>query len=118
MYTLLIKDLRIQAIHGLLPLEKLAPQEFLINSEVTCALNETYAKADVFNETLCYGKIREAIITLCTENSYDTLEALTYKINTYILEKSDCIKSVTTSVEKTKLLNDCRVGVRLVSTQK
>jgi FolB domain-containing protein len=118
MYTLLIRDLRVQATHGLLELEKHSPQEFLINSEITCTLDENLARADIFDETLCYGKMRELIIKICTENSYGTLETLVYNIHNQLLTRSSSISSITTSLEKTQLLHDCRIGIRMTSVQK
>lgn len=101
MYTLLIKDLRIMAIHGLREKEKVSPQEFLINTEVLAWFDENLAKKDLFDESLCYGNIRRMIIKICNENHFGTLEALVYKINTEINKQSEKIISITTSTPST-----------------
>lgn len=115
MYTLIIKDLRVRAIHGLREEEKINPQEFLINTEVLAKFDDALAKKDLFDETLCYGNMRRLIIKICMENRFDTLEALVYKINTEINKQNEKIISVTTSIEKTELLKDCHVGVKLTT---
>ncbi|HCC06171.1 TPA: hypothetical protein DEP94_02335 [Candidatus Nomurabacteria bacterium] len=115
MYILLIKDLRIRAIHGLREKEKIVPQEFLINTEVLARFHKILAKKDIFDDSLCYGTMRKSIIKICTENRFDTLEALVYKVNTELIKQSEKIISITTSIEKTELLKDCHVGVKLIT---
>jgi len=115
MYTLLIKDLRVRAIHGLREGEKIKTQEFLINTEVLAKFDKALAQKDLFDDSLCYGNMRRLIIKICTENRFDTLEALVYKINTELIKQSEKIISITTSIEKTELLKDCHVGVKLTT---
>ena len=91
MYILLIKDLRIRAIHGLREKEKIVPQEFLINTEVLARFHKILAKKDIFDDSLCYGTMRKSIIKICTENRFDTLEALVYKVNTELIKQSEKI---------------------------
>lgn len=117
MYTILISDLVITATHGLLPEEKITPQEFLVNTKVVCTFPEDLAKQDLFDDTFCYGIMREKIIAIFTEQSYDTIEALAYKINNDLLACNPHATSITTRIEKTKLLKDCRVGIELTTSR-
>lgn len=115
MYTLLIKDLKVRAIHGLRDEEKINKQEFLINTEVLAKFDKTLTEKDLFDDSLCYGNMRRSIINICQEIRCDTLESLVYKINKQLLQQSNKIISITTSIEKTELLKDCHVGVKLTT---
>lgn len=113
MYTILIKNLKVNAKHGLLPVEKVKAQEFLITTEVTCTFPLHHAEADTFDYAFCYGIMREEILAVCHSNSFSTIEALTLTINRKILANRKDAMKVVTSIEKTELLEDCHVGIRL-----
>ncbi len=117
MYTILIKDLKVRATHGLLPEEKIKAQEFLITMEAVCKFSENFAQEDILDEACCYGIMREKIIDICKNNSFNTIERLAYQINKELMEKRACISSITTSIEKTELLKDCRVGIKLMTNK-
>ncbi len=115
MYKILIKDLKVTATHGILPEEKINPQEFLINMEATCPFIKDLAENDTLEERFCYGIMREKIINICMSNTFNTIEKLAYKINNELLNQCKDMISITTRIEKTKLLKDCRVGIQLTT---
>lgn len=115
MYTILIKDLHVRAKHGLLPEEKVHAQEFLITTEVTCVFPLHHAETDTFDYAFCYGVMREEILTICTMQSFNTIESLALTVNRKMLADRKDATKVVTRIEKTELLKDCRVGIRLTT---
>jgi FolB domain-containing protein len=116
-YKLYIKDLKIEATHGMLDIEKIHAQEFLINIEIDCKLNIENTEKDIFDYEFCYGLIRGLTIKHFTENKYNSLEAIIYDLNKKVLDRSESFICINTQVIKTKLLNDCNVGVSIKSVR-
>lgn len=117
MYTILIKDLKVRATHGLLLEEKIHEQEFLINTEVSCKFPKSLAEQDIFDDSFCYGIMRGGIINVCKNNRFNTIETLALTINNELLQGCGDSISITTSIEKTELLKDCRVGIKLTTNK-
>lgn len=112
-YKLIIKDLKIMATHGILELEKISPQEFLVNMVLETEFNFSASEKDELPPSKCYGLIREYIIKYFTENKHNTLEKISLNICEYILSLNTEHKKISLSIIKTKLLNDCNVGIEL-----
>ncbi len=116
-YKLIIKDFKIIAKHGLLPIEKIEAQEFVVNVIVETKFESDYADIDKLPANKCYAEIREEIIKIFHAETKNTIEHLAYKICQKILSDCENRESVELSIMKSKLLKDCEVGINLKLTR-
>ena len=114
MSVIYIKDLVIEAKHGVHKHERENPQRFIINLEVTVDTAQA-AISDDLADTLNYSKLRQTIIDTTQNNSFNLLERLTQTIADQILTDKRIQKLVLT-IDKPDAFKTGRPGIRLEIT--
>ena len=79
MDRILITGLRELGVHGVLPEEKLRPQPFEVDVELTVDLNAA-GESDDLDDTVDYGAVCEAISRVVSSERYELIERLATRI--------------------------------------
>ncbi|MBM3660559.1 MAG: dihydroneopterin aldolase [Actinobacteria bacterium] len=79
MDRILITGLRELGVHGVLPEEKLRPQPFEVDVELTVDLIAA-GESDDLDDTVDYGAVCEAISRVVSSERYDLIERLATRI--------------------------------------
>ena len=94
-----IKDLGIFAKHGVLPVEKMRGQKFLISASLYVDLH--YAgKADDLTKTIDYGHVCYQIKDFVEQNSFDLIETIAERLAETLLIENNMLKKVWIEVKK------------------
>jgi dihydroneopterin aldolase len=110
-----IKDLVVEGKHGVHPAEREQPQRF--NCTVTLHLSSNQAEeSDELADTVDYSKVRQTIITVVQNNSFQLLERLAREIATQLLADTRIQKAVV-SIEKPDIFETGTPGVTIELTQ-
>jgi dihydroneopterin aldolase len=110
MTTLYIKDLVVEARHGFHPHEKEKAQRFKISVEL--AIETTATETDQLEDTLNWSEIRDQIVAVVNNNSFNLIERLAKAIADDLLTNS-AIQTVTVSIDKLDAFPNGVPGVRL-----
>ena len=94
-----IEGLVIHANHGVLLEENRLGQKFIISAKLYVDVDEA-KKTDDVNKTVNYAKVCDVLEQVATENSYNLIETLAYKLAICVLEEFDLIDSVEITVKK------------------
>lgn len=114
MLVVRIKDLVVEAKHGVHPNEKETPQRFIFN--VAISLKQTRAAGtDDLADTLDYSDLRKLIIDTAQGNSFDLIERLAREIADRILADKRVAK-VSVSIDKPDIYDNGTPGVTLEVT--
>jgi dihydroneopterin aldolase len=109
-WTILIHDLKLNALIGLLPSELRSPQPILINIRCTY---QTLLEPKGFHDVFCYHTLVTEIENLIRDNHFYLLETLAEKIVDLCFD-SILVKSVVIRIEKTSILPQTKsVGVEI-----
>lgn len=112
MDTVFIHDLKIQAILGIHPHERLHPQEIIVNISISTDSRQA-AKTDRIDACVDYEILSKNIIKLVKEAERNTVEALAEDIATLCL-KEPGVMGVKVRVEKPEALQDAKsAGVEI-----
>ena len=110
-----IKDLLIEATHGVYDHEKTTPQRFNITLELEVETPNAFTSDDV-NDTVDYAKIRESVIDTVQNNSFELIERLAQEIaNTVLVDTR--ITQATIAIDKLDAFETGIPGVRIVRKQ-
>lgn len=109
-WTILIHDLKLNALIGLLPSELTSPQPILINIRCTY---KTLLEPKGFHDVFCYHTLVTEIENLIRETHFYLLEILAERI-VELCFTSSLVQSVIVRIEKTSILPQTQsVGVEI-----
>jgi dihydroneopterin aldolase len=109
-----IKDLVVEAKHGVHKREKQRPQRFIFNMELTLD-GDRAGTSDDLADTLDYGELRQTIIDTARNNSFNLIERLAQEVADQILTDKR-IRKVVISIDKPDAYENGTPGVRLEIT--
>ena len=99
MDKILINKLEVFGVHGLMPVEKLSPQKFLVSCE--CYIDSQKAgKTDNVDYTENYHKISDIISTTLTSTSYNLLETMAEDCALKVLTSCPLLTGLKLKIEK------------------
>lgn len=99
MGTILIKGLEISACHGVNEKEKIEPQPFVFDVELSADLTRA-AKSDDLNDTVNYAAVCKIITEITSSNSFNLLEKLAAECACAVLDKFPSARSIALTVSK------------------
>ena len=94
-----IKDLKIEAIHGVYDEEKKNPQLFVFNAKIYLNFLKA-AKSDDLKDTLSYCDIMQDINDFAKNNSFNLIETLSYRCALMLILKYRQIEKIELEVQK------------------
>lgn len=98
MDTIIIRDLKVFAHHGVTPEERAAGQDFLIDVDIEVDAKEA-AERDDLSLTVDYAKAVESAERIATGESFDLIETLASRIADHFLSL-DGVARVAVTVKK------------------
>jgi dihydroneopterin aldolase len=111
MSSLYIKDLIIEAKHGMHDSEKQTKQRFVVSVELTLDLSRA-AQSDNLANTIDWLSLRKEIITITKNNSFNLVERLAQVIADAMLRHHG-VSGVSVSIDKVDAFASGVPGVRL-----
>jgi 7,8-dihydroneopterin aldolase/epimerase/oxygenase len=111
MSVIYIKDLVVQAKHGLHQHEKIRAQRFKISIELTVD-NGKAGITDNIEDTLSWSELRNNIVTTVENNSFNLVERLAQVIAQQILHDRRVLKAIV-SIDKLDAFENGVPGIRL-----
>ena len=109
-----IKDLVVEAKHGVHQREKEQAQRFVFNLELTVD-SDSAGISDDLADTPDYNKLRQTVIETARNNSFNLIEKLAREVADQILTDSR-IRKVVISIDKPDVYDNGTPGVRLEIT--
>jgi FolB domain-containing protein len=106
-----LKNLTVEAKHGVHPHEKTTPQRFVFNLEVAIDISRA-AVSDDLTDTLDYSVLRQTIIDTTENNSFNLLEHLAQVIAEQIMTDKR-IQELTLTIDKPDALATGIPGIQL-----
>jgi FolB domain-containing protein len=106
-----IKDLLVEAKHGVHEREKTNSQPFNFTVELTLDSSRA-AVSDDLADTLNYTELRQTIINIAQNNSFNLLERLAQEIADQLLQDRR-VQKVMITIDKPAVFKDSTPGVRL-----
>ena len=111
MLVIYIRDLVVEAKHGVHQREKEEAQRFVINLEVTVE-DLPATVSDDLAETLNYSELRQTTIDTAQNNSFNLIERLAQAIADQILTDKR-IRKLTISIDKPDVYDNGTPGIKL-----
>ncbi len=111
MSVMYIKDLIVEAKHGVHDHEKIHPQRIRINVELTTDTDRASATDDL-SDTLDWSQLRQNIIDTVQNNSFNLIERLASEVAEQILHNKD-IEKVTVSIDKLDAFESGIPGIKI-----
>lgn len=99
MGTILIKGLEISACHGVNEREKIEPQPFVFDAELSVDLTNA-AKSDDLNDTVNYATVCKIITEVTSSNRFNLLERLVAECACSVMDKFPAVRAITLTVCK------------------
>jgi dihydroneopterin aldolase len=115
MSSIYIKDLIIEAKHGVHQHEKQLPQRFSVSVELTIDIKKA-SMSDELNDTLNWSQLRQIIITTVQNNTFNLIERLAKEVADQILLNKQ-VQSVLISIDKLDAFPSGNPGIRLTVDQ-
>lgn len=109
MKTVEIKGIAVNARHGVLPQEKVTPQNFIIDITFDYDCLKA-AKSDDIADAVNYAEVCGVAYNVCANNSFNLIEKLAYEIDFAIAEKFDAIQNISVTVHKPQAPVDVPFG--------
>ncbi len=109
MSQIFLHNLIVTARHGVHSLEKVTPQRFRISIDLDVTTPQAYISDNV-DDTLSYSEVRQTIIEVTQNNSFDLIERLAQVIIDAILIDTR-VNSVTVMIEKPDVYKDTIPGI-------
>ncbi len=94
-----IKDLKVDAIHGVLDSEKTKTQPFIFNIAMDVNFIEA-AKKDDLSKTISYCDVMQDVKDFATQNSFNLIETLSYRCALMLMNKYRQIEKINVTVSK------------------
>ncbi|KJF17971.1 dihydroneopterin aldolase [Acidithrix ferrooxidans] len=94
-----VRDLVVRGIHGLLPSERLTPQDFSISLKMRLSIQDA-ALYDDISGTVDYSLAATIVEEIVQGMSFDLVERLGYVIALTLMERFDTILSIWVLVKK------------------
>ncbi len=113
MSTIYIKNLVIEAKHGVHDYEKVNPQRFRIDLDLEVTTPEAFVSDDV-NDTVSYSDIRQTVIDTVQDNTFDLIERLAQAIIDAI-SADKRINTITVSIQKLDIFPTGIPGIRITA---
>lgn len=111
MTTLFIKDLIIEAKHGVHDHEKRTKQRFLISVELSVDLSRA-ASSDNLADSLDWSVLRDEIVTIVQTNSFNLIERMAQVISQAMV-KHRGVSEVSVTIDKLDAFKSGVPGIRL-----
>ena len=99
MDSIIIKNLKIYAYHGVNDEEKIDGQNFFIDAVMFIDKRDAFKKDDI-NKTLSYSSAAKVIKKIVTEKKYDLIETVAEKIAEALFKTFDDLEKVEITVKK------------------
>lgn len=99
MKTVEIKGIKVNARHGVLEKEKVAPQNFIIDISF-CYDAGKAAESDDIADAVNYAEVCGVAYNICANNSFNLIEKLAYEIAFSIIGRFDPIQNISVTVHK------------------
>jgi dihydroneopterin aldolase len=112
---LTLTGLRFDANLGILESEKLAPQPIQVDAELNLGTQALLPDDDI-NNVLDYRKVRQIIITECTDHHVNLLERLIGKLAHRLMQLPGVL-GVRVKIAKLEIFDDCEVAIRVETGQ-
>lgn len=110
--TISIHELRLEAIIGLFPWERIVKQTILVDIDAVVDF-QSAVEADDFTKTVDYAAICQAIKNIIEQSQFNLIETLAHKISLEILEQFH-VDRVRVSVKKLDVIANVEsVGVTI-----
>jgi dihydroneopterin aldolase len=106
-----IEELKVDAILGILPQERITPQPVVIDLQLQTDSRPAASSKDI-NDTLDYSAVAEQIKALTINGEYLLIETLINDIADLCL-RSSLVTGVTVEVRKPQAVSDAIVGLRI-----
>jgi 7,8-dihydroneopterin aldolase/epimerase/oxygenase len=113
---LTLTGLRFDASLGILEQEKAAPQPIQVDAELNLGTQPLMPSDDEINHVLDYRKVRQIIITECTDKHVNLLETLIGKL-AHRLMLLPGVLGVRVKIAKLEIFDDCEVAIRVETGQ-
>ena len=114
MAVIYIRDLEVEAKHGVHPHEKAMAQRFSITVELTVDIAQA-ALSDDLADTLNWSHLRDTIVATAQNNSFNLVEKLAQEIADQLLQDKR-IQKLTVAIDKLDAFDNGVPGVRLEAT--
>ena len=108
--------LRFDANLGILEQEKTAPQPIQVDAELNLGTQPLLPSNDDINHVLDYSKVRQIIISECTDRHVNLLETLIGKL-AHRLMLLPGVLGVRVKIAKLEIFDDCEVAIRIETGQ-
>jgi 7,8-dihydroneopterin aldolase/epimerase/oxygenase len=113
MLVIYVKDLAVEAKHGVRESEKEQPQRFIFNVEATIATQA--AASDDLADTLSYTDLKNIIIGTAQANSFNLIERLAQAVADQVLADRR-VRKVVVAIDKPDVFKNGVPGTRLAVT--
>jgi dihydroneopterin aldolase len=113
---LTLTGLRFDASLGILEQEKAAPQPIQVDAELNLGTQPLMPSDDEINHVLDYRKVRQIIITECTDKHVNLLETLIGKLAHRLMQLPGVV-GVRVKIAKLEIFDDCEVAIRVETGQ-
>ena len=100
MYYLDLQRMMFLTCHGVLPEEKITPQEFMIDVRIGTKAILKAATTDNIEDALNYAEVFEVVKGVVMDRMFDLIEALAAAIGDEILQIFECCDNVRIKVTK------------------
>lgn len=94
-----VKGLEIMACHGVNPEEKVNPQKWVVNVDLTLDISKA-GKEDNLDLTINYAKLSKFIVAFFKDNCFDLIETLVSRLAKQILINFDRARKIKLEVQK------------------
>ena len=116
MSQIFLHNLIVTARHGVHAHEKVTPQRFRISINLDVTTPQAYI-SDNIDDTLSYSEVRQTIIDITQNNSFDLIERLAQVLIDAILINSR-VNKVTVMIEKPDVYKDSIPGITVTQSRK
>ena len=113
---LTLTGLRFDANLGILESEKTAPQPIQVDAELNLGTQPLMPSDDDINHVLDYRKVRQIIISECTDKHVNLLETLIGKLAHRLMQLPGVL-GVRVKIAKLEIFDDCEVAIRVETGQ-
>ncbi len=103
---IIIRDLAVNCIIGIMPKERIAAQQVIINVTLACDLSKA-AASDAIQDTVDYKELKLAIVDMVEKSSFQLIEKLAQSVADLCLN-IPAVSQVTVSIDKPAALTRAR----------